>query len=101
MHSCITLLITNDAIHMEDKYFKTCSGTKRLCQTTVGWKLLVQWSDDSHQWIDLKILKESNPVQVAEYAKSCGIDGEPAFEWWVPYTLRKRDVIISAVTALV
>jgi hypothetical protein len=59
-------------------------------QTTVGWKLLVQWNDGSHQWIALKILKESNPVQVAEYAVARGIGNKPAFAWWIPYTLRKR-----------
>ncbi len=26
-----------------------------------------------------------------------GIDHEPAFNWWVPHVLRKRDRIISAV----
>jgi hypothetical protein len=26
-----------------------------------------------------------------------GIDHEPAFNWWVPHVLRKRDLIISAV----
>ena len=26
-----------------------------------------------------------------------GISDEPAFCWWVPYTLKKRDAIISAV----
>jgi hypothetical protein len=26
-----------------------------------------------------------------------GIDHEPAFNWWVPHTLRKRDCIISLV----
>ena len=30
---------------------------------------------------------------------SRGLDEEAAFEWWVPYTLRKRDVIISAVNS--
>ena len=25
------------------------------------------------------------------------IDNEPAFAWWVPYTLRKRNWIIAAV----
>ena len=28
---------------------------------------------------------------------SRGLDEEPAFAWWVPYTLKKRDRIISAV----
>ena len=45
----------------------------------------------------MKDLKESHPVEVAEYAKARGIHDEPAFAWWVPYTLRKRDVILSAV----
>ena len=45
----------------------------------------------------LRILKESNPVEVAEYSVSQGIDTQPAFKWWVPYTLKKRDVIISTV----
>ena len=32
---------------------------------------------------------------------SRGIDDKPAFKWWVPYTLRKRDIIIAAVKARV
>jgi len=43
-------------------------------------------------------LKESNPVEVEEYVTACGIKDEPAFAWWVPYTLRKSDRIIAAVT---
>jgi hypothetical protein len=31
----------------------------------------------------LKDLKESNPVEVAEYAVANKIDDEPAFAWWV------------------
>ena len=38
---------------------------------------------------------------MAEYAKSQGIDDEPAFKRWVPYTLRKRYNIIGAVKAMV
>ncbi len=90
---------SGNAIPMEDKYFVTKSGMKRMRQTTVGWKLLVQWNDGSRQWVTLKILKESNPVQVAEYAVARGIGDEPAFAWWIPYTLRKRDVIVSAVNS--
>ena len=56
-------------------------------QTTVGWLFLIQWGDESKQWVDLKVLKESNPVQVREYAIACGIENEPAFAWWVPYVM--------------
>ena len=34
-------------------------------------------------------------MQVGEYVISCGIQN--AFAWWVPYVMRKRDVIVSAV----
>ena len=30
-----------------------------------------------------------------------GIENEPAFAWWVPFTLNKRDKIISAVNQCV
>jgi hypothetical protein len=32
---------------------------------------------------------------------ACDIGEEPAFAWWVPYVLRKRDVIVSAVNSQV
>ena len=42
-------------------------------------------------------MKESHPVEVAEYARARGIDKEPAFKWWVPHTLKKRQVILAAL----
>ena len=86
---------------MADKYFTTLSGTKRTRQTTQGWRFLVEWSNGSRQWIDLKLLKESNPVQVAEYDTSCNIEDEPAYAWWVPYVLRKWAAIVKAVNSCV
>ena len=66
-------------------------------KTTRGWELLVEWKDGSMDWIKLSALKESYPVQLAEYAVANGIDHEPAFNWWVKKTLRRRDRIISKV----
>ena len=79
---------------MADKYITTQTGMKRMRQTTVGWSFLVKWGDGSQQWIDLKVLKESNLVQVGEYVIACGIQNEPAFAWCVPYVMRKREDII-------
>ncbi len=90
-----------NAVEMDDMYVTTKSGNRRMRQTTNGWKLLVQWKDGSEQWIPLKLMKEYNPVEVAEFACARKIDKEPAFAWWVPYTLRKRDRIISAVNSRV
>ena len=46
-------------------------------------------------------MKESYPVQLAEYAKIRKIVEESAYVWWVPFVSMKRDHIISAVQARV
>jgi hypothetical protein len=85
------------AIPKSEKWVTTRTGQRRLRKSTIGWKLLVQWQDGSEIWVPLKDLKESHPVETAEFAKARGIDDEVAFAYWVPYTLRKRDAIIGAV----
>ena len=62
---------------------------------TRGWKLLVKWRDGKTSWIDLKDLKESNPIKVAEYAVANCIVDEPAFKWWFSRTVRKHNIVIS------
>ena len=42
-------------------------------------------------------VKESYPVEVAEYVEMKGISAEPAFVWWILYTLKKRDQLISVL----
>jgi hypothetical protein len=44
-------------------------------------------------------LKNSNPVEVAEYAVTQKIEHDLTFEWWVPYTLKMRDRVIAAVSS--
>ena len=85
------------AVSKADKYIVTNRGQKKLRKTTCGWSLLVKWKDESESWIPLKDLKEAHPVELAEYARARAIDDEAAFAWWVPYTLRKRDIILSSV----
>jgi hypothetical protein len=65
-------------------------------RTTKGWKLCVQWKDGSTCWESLRDLKESNPIEVAEYAIANKLVSEPAFNWWVPYLIKKRDRIVKA-----
>ena len=63
--------------------------------TTKGWRFLVSWKDGSLSWVPLRELKDSNPVEIAEYAIANQISEEPAFSWWVPHVMRKRDRIIQ------
>ena len=46
-------------------------------------------------------MKEYHPIKMDEFAKSWGIDKEPAFSWWIPYTLLKRGIVISAINDLI
>ena len=85
------------AVEKKDRWIVSKRGKRSMRKTTVGWKFRVKWKDGSVTWAPLKDLKESNPVEVAEYAKARGIKDKPAFAWWVPFTLRKRDAVISAV----
>ena len=71
--------------------------TGKLRKDTRGWKLCIAWKDGTSSWEPLKRLKESNPVEVAQYAVAKGIDKEPAFSWWVPHTIKKREKIVVAV----
>jgi hypothetical protein len=84
----------------KEKRHLTINGTKFPQKTTAGWQFEEAFkveSIQSTQWIPLKELKESNPVKVAEYVTAKGIASKPSFSWWVPYTLKKMKVIISAI----
>jgi hypothetical protein len=87
------------AVPKAEKHAFMTGGQRRPRKTTAGWSLLVKWADKSESWIPLKDLKESHPCETAEYAKARGLCDEPAFAWWVPYTLRKRDIILSKIKA--
>ena len=82
--------------HADQKVTKQ-NGRTFLRRSTVGWQLCAQWKDGSTSWEKLSDLKESHPVETAEYAMSQGLEFEPAFNWWVPHVLKKREMIISLV----
>ena len=65
--------------------------------TTKGWNLLVEWKDGTQDWIPLKDIKESNPVETEEYAGANNLLEEPTFKWWANKVLKKKDRIISRV----
>ena len=48
-------------VKLQDAFITTGTGTRRRCETTIGWELLGQWKDGSTNWISLKISK--NPTQ--------------------------------------
>ena len=84
-------------VAIEDGMIVTPVGTKRRKQTTAGWESLIRWKDGSTTWVTLRDAKDNYPVQVAEYAIAAGIDKQPAFAWWVPFTIKKRQQIVSKI----
>lgn len=65
--------------------------------STKGWEICVSWQDGTTSWHPLHDIKNTFPVQLATYALQNEIDKEPAFSWWVPYTLKKKERIIKAI----
>ena len=85
------------ALSKDDGFTVDKFGREHPRVTTRGWEILVEWRDGTTSWVALKDLKESNPVELAEYAVANKLVEEPAFKWWVRQTLRCRDRIIKKV----
>jgi hypothetical protein len=81
----------------DDAFVTTKSGRRLPKRTTRGWEFCCKFKDDSTAWIKLKDLKDAEPIMLAEYVTNHNLQKEPAFAWWVPYTLRKRDRMIKAM----
>ena len=59
----------------------------------------MQWADGTETWIPLKDMKEPHPIETAEFARARSTGDEPAFAWWAPHALRKRDATLSKINA--
>ena len=44
------------------------NGQQRLKKTTAGWKINAEFSNGTSDWLPLRDMKESNPIDLAEYA---------------------------------
>lgn len=88
---------TGQELSGDDAFITTKSGQKRRKPTTKGWEILVRWKDCAETWTPLKDMKDSFPIQMAEYAVMHKLESQPAFAWWIDQVLRKRERIISKV----
>ena len=53
--------------------------------------------DVSVDWVHIKYLNQSKPVDLAEYVMANEISDKPDLNWWVKDTLRHRDRIIPKI----
>ena len=84
------------AVPIEDAFY-VANGNQRRKQTTRGWQLCIRWKDGTTTWMDLKDLKDAEPILVAEYAKTNKLMQEPAFAWWAPIVLRRKERLVKAM----
>ena len=88
-------IVVDDSIPIEEVIRETKSMNKSRFGTTCSWKLCVKCKDGSSNWIFLKDLKESYPVQFAYHAISNLIKTEPSFARWFHIVTRKKNACIS------
>jgi len=91
---------SSKAVDKRNGYIHSSNGNKIPKITTKGWEICVRWKDLSKTWVPLNVFKNNEPLLLAEYAKTMGIDTEPAFNWWVSHTLRKKSRLLSKLKTL-
>ena len=92
----IIIDLRTDGTHIKegDYLIHMYNVNKRRRDTTNGWEVCIQWKDMSSTWNQVKDVKESFPIQLAEYAVLNQIAYEPEFTWWKKNVLKKRYRII-------
>ena len=83
---------TKHAVEIDD-----ADAAKKTRYTTKGWHFCAQWRNGTTSWHTLYDLKQTYPVEVAEYVINNKLASEPAFTWWVPYVMKKKDRIIAKI----
>ena len=48
----------------------------------IGWELQCRISDGTTKWLPLKDVKESNPIEAAQYTADASLAKESTFAWW-------------------
>ena len=78
-------------------FIESIHGNLYLKRNTWWCKLLLEWKNESVYWVPLEELKQSSPIELAEYSVSNKISDEPSFRCWVKEALRRWDTIIFKV----
>ena len=66
LNAIVDFCKNNTALSIEDQKI-VVKGRQSLQRTTIGWQLCCKWKDKSTSWEKLSELKESHPLETAEY----------------------------------
>jgi len=92
---------------LDELLFEAIVGHERLPETepkqntlnkhvTGGWNICIMWKDGTSSWHTLADVKNSYPLQLANYAIQNGLEKEAAFSWWVKPTIKHKRAFIKA-----
>ena len=87
----------NTAVPISHGMIQSANSEMKPKKTMQGWHFLMLTKDKSLEWMTLKELKASHPIELAKYAVANHLTEEPAFKWWVPHVLCQWKQIISKV----
>ena len=79
----------------QDVFITTRTVTKCRKETKKGVEVIVQWKYGSTTWVTLKDMKNSYPVQLAEYVLHFRIASNPVFAWWIQHEVVKHKYSIG------
>ena len=88
---------TQSAVEKEGGYLIKPSGAKIPKKTTTGWEPLICWKGGASEWLPLRDIKNSYPLEAADYVQANKLIEELAFKWWVPRVLRQRRRMVDKV----
>ena len=76
---------TRDALSSDDERLVSDKG--KHIHSIDGRFFQLLWNDGNNEWVPLQEVRESNPIELAEYVRAKRLHEEPAFKLWVPVVI--------------
>ena len=71
----------NSAVEKKNGTYVGYNGNQHKVKTTKWYEFHVLWKDGNTDWIPLKDMYASNPLETADFAIACKLHNEPAVAW--------------------
>jgi len=81
-------------------FITSFNGNKTPIVTTKGCEIQVRWNDDQTTWVPMNIVKNCEPLLLAEYASRMNIIQESVFQWWVPHILSQKKRLLHKIKTI-
>jgi len=81
-------------------FITSFNNNKTPIVTTKGCEIQVRWNDDQTTWVPMNIVKNCEPLLLAEYASRMNIIQESVFQWWVPHILSQKKRLLNKIKTI-